>query len=45
MFRDWDKYKLSASWGVDYFHLARESGKWKIINVLWQGSGPSTPGE
>lgn len=37
--------KLSASWGVDYFHLSKEDGKWKIINVLWQGNGPDTPRE
>ena len=28
--------KLTASWGVDYFHLAKYSGKWKIVHVLWQ---------
>lgn len=28
--------KLTASWGVDYFHLAKYEGKWKIIHVLWQ---------
>ena len=28
--------KLVASWGIDYMHLARYDGKWKIINVLWQ---------
>ena len=28
--------KLTASWGVDYFHLARYEGKWKIVHVLWQ---------
>lgn len=29
--------KLVASWGVDYMHLAKYDGKWKIVNVLWQG--------
>ena len=28
--------KLSASWGVDYMHLAKYDGEWKIVNVLWQ---------
>ena len=28
--------KLTASWGVDYMHLARYNGEWKIVNVLWQ---------
>lgn len=33
--------KLTAMWGIDYFHLAKEDGKWKIINVLWQSHPPS----
>ena len=28
--------KLTAVWGIDYMHLAKYDGKWKIINVLWQ---------
>ncbi|NTS41332.1 nuclear transport factor 2 family protein [Flavisolibacter sp. BT320] len=28
--------KVEAQWGIDYFHLARQNGKWTIINVLWQ---------
>ena len=28
--------KVTAVWGIDYMHLARYDGKWKIINVLWQ---------
>ena len=32
--------KLTAEWGIDYFHLARFDGKWKIINVLWQSHPP-----
>lgn len=28
--------KLTASWGIDYMHLAKYDGKWKIIQVLWQ---------
>jgi len=33
--------KLVAEWGVDYFHLAKVDGTWKIMNVLWQ-SPPAT---
>ena len=28
--------KLTALWGIDYFHLAKYEGKWKIVNVMWQ---------
>lgn len=28
--------KVVAQWGVDYMHLAKYDGKWKIIHVLWQ---------
>ena len=28
--------KLTALWGIDYMHLAKYDGKWKIVNVLWQ---------
>jgi hypothetical protein len=28
--------KLTATWGVDYMHLAKYEGKWMIVNVLWQ---------
>lgn len=28
--------KITASWGIDYLHLAKYEGKWKIINILWQ---------
>ena len=28
--------KLTADWGVDYFHLARFDGQWQIVNVMWQ---------
>lgn len=28
--------KLTADWGVDYFHLAKYDGRWKIVHVLWQ---------
>jgi hypothetical protein len=28
--------KVTAIWGIDYLHLARYDGQWKIINILWQ---------
>ncbi len=28
--------KLTALWGVDYLHLAKFEGEWKILQVLWQ---------
>ena len=28
--------KLSAAWGIDYLNLARQDGRWKVVNVLWQ---------
>lgn len=28
--------KLTAFWGMDYFHLAKFDGKWQISNVIWQ---------
>lgn len=28
--------KLTASWGTDYFLLAKLDGKWMIMQVLWQ---------
>jgi hypothetical protein len=28
--------KLVADWGVDYMHLAKEEGTWKIAHVIWQ---------
>lgn len=33
--------KLVASWGVDYMHLAKYDGEWKIVNVLWQAPPPA----
>ena len=30
--------KLTAEWGIDYFHLAKLDGKWMIMNVIWQTS-------
>ena len=28
--------KLTAMWGIDYLHLAKFDGKWKITEILWQ---------
>jgi hypothetical protein len=28
--------KLTAAWGIDYFHLSNVNGQWKIMNVIWQ---------
>jgi hypothetical protein len=28
--------KLTAQWGIDYMHLAKFDGEWKILHVLWQ---------
>lgn len=28
--------KLTADWGIDYFHLAKYDGRWMIVQVLWQ---------
>ena len=28
--------KVTAMWGVDYLHLAKYEGSWKIINIVWQ---------
>ena len=28
--------KVRALWGTDYFHLLKDNGQWKIIQVLWQ---------
>lgn len=28
--------KLEAAWGIDYIHLTKASGRWMIINVIWE---------
>lgn len=28
--------KVIAMWGIDYMHLAKHEGRWKIVNILWQ---------
>jgi hypothetical protein len=32
--------KVTAQWGIDYMQLAKYDGKWKTINILWQGHPP-----
>jgi phosphohistidine phosphatase SixA len=29
--------KVTASWGVDYMTLSKDSGKWMIEQVIWEG--------
>ena len=28
--------KITANWGIDYMHMAKYDGQWKIINIVWQ---------
>lgn len=32
--------KVVAMWGIDYMHLAKHEGRWKIVNILWQEPPP-----
>ena len=32
--------KVTAYWGIDYMHLAKYDGTWKIVNILWQEPPP-----
>jgi hypothetical protein len=32
--------KLTAWWGTDYVLLAKEKGRWMIVQVLWQSPPP-----
>jgi hypothetical protein len=32
--------KVRAWWGTDYLLLAREGGRWQIVEVLWQSAPP-----
>jgi hypothetical protein len=32
--------KLTAFWGIDYMHLAKYNGEWKVVQVLWQSHPP-----
>jgi len=33
--------KLTAEWGIDYMHLAKFEGEWKILHVMWQTHPPT----
>jgi hypothetical protein len=35
--------RVTASWGVDYLHLAKLDGRWQIVHVLWQSPPPAAP--
>ncbi|MGD9548510.1 MAG: nuclear transport factor 2 family protein [Candidatus Krumholzibacteriia bacterium] len=35
--------KVEAAWGIDYIHLTKASGKWMIINVIWEMGSHSRP--
>jgi len=28
--------KLTAKWGIDFMHLSKVNGRWKIMNIIWQ---------
>ncbi len=28
--------KLTAEWGIDFMHLSKVDGHWKIMNIMWQ---------
>jgi hypothetical protein len=28
--------KLTAKWGIDFMHLCKVDGRWKIMNIMWQ---------
>ena len=32
--------KLTAKWGIDYMHLVKSEGRWKILQILWQSHPP-----
>ena len=34
--------KVIAMWGIDYMHLAKHDGRWKILNILWQEPPPKS---
>ena len=34
--------KLVAPWGIDYFHLVKDDGKWRVLHVVWQSHTPET---
>jgi hypothetical protein len=34
--------KVVAAWGIDYMHLAKYDGVWKITQILWQSHPPKS---
>lgn len=32
--------KLTAKWGIDFMHLSKVDGRWKIMNIMWQTPPP-----
>ncbi len=28
--------KLTAKWGIDFMHLSKTNGRWRITNIMWQ---------
>lgn len=30
--------KLTAKWGIDFMHLSKVDGRWKINNIMWQSN-------
>lgn len=36
--------KITAFWGIDYVHLVKEDGVWRIRHVIWQ-SEPALAGD
>ena len=34
--------RTAAHWGVDYMHLAKIDGQWKVVNVLWDDPAPTS---
>ena len=32
--------KLTAKWGIDFMHLSKVDGRWKIMNIMWQSPPP-----
>jgi len=34
--------KLTATWGIDYMHLAKVDDTWKIMNIVWQRHPPES---
>lgn len=35
---DMASVRTDAEWGIDYMHLAKIDGQWKVVNVLWDAA-------